>query len=857
MFFNRKLNYTKCFSIIIPPPNITGQLTIGHLLNNTIQDIFARYYIKKNWNLFWIPGLDHAGISTQVQIIKLLRGKKIKFLLKKKFFLLEVLKWKFQYKKFILDQLIQINISCNLSNTVFTLDSNYYTSVIKTFIYLYTQLSIFKKQYLINWCCLNRTSVSDEEIVLKNSIQIIYKIKIFILNSSFKLTTFYTSRIESMLADVAMVSNTNDSRYLLNKSLSGYTVNIFNNLKLVFIKDSNVDYEFGTGLVKITPGHSQTDFLLHKKNNLKIINILNLDGSFNNKTGIYFGTPMYECRKKIYVLLRNLKIVIYEKKYNTLLSYSEKSNLLVEPLLSNQWFLKYSKINNAKHVANQNLIVLWPSFWKKIYINWLTNIKHWCISRQLWWGHKIPIIYLKNTFLISSDRDTFKLNLFKGDKNVLDTWASSWLWHLIISGWPHIKYLKNVNFKKLYPYSLLVTGPDILFFWVIRMILASLKFLYKKKMYLKHIVPFKYIYFTGIVRDELGRKLSKSLGNSPKIIDFLRNHNLDCIRYSIVSNSNISKDFILKNNISESGINFSNKLFHVLKYCILVNLNTNKLLLKSWKSMYRYFDLMIFDTIDNSITLNLINCIQQYTYFLEKKDLNNCLIYLKNFIIQKFCTNYIEFIKNFKENTKKNILNFFILNKILNMIWPFMPTTVDIYSTIQQKFSSSLNLKREGFWNYNKVYKLIFLRRNLKKTYIKLNSIFIYKKFNSNFKTFILKNNQLFLINSNSNYLKNYFILQNIFNKKFMYEDDIICYYPNWVKLKKYVIYNKLNVYIDNIFLIKKWICKKKSLKKSHKQLFIFLVKIKYLLRKKKVFLKNLGLIFQYDLNIYVFNKNV
>ncbi|QPJ58469.1 hypothetical protein E5P55_00575 [Candidatus Pinguicoccus supinus] len=183
---------------------------------------------------------------------------------------------------------------------------------------------------------MNRTSVSDEEIVLKNSIQIIYKIKIFILNSSFKLTTFYTSRIESMLADVAMVSNTNDSRYLLNKSLSGYTVNIFNNLKLVFIKDSNVDYEFGTGLVKITPGHSQIDFLLHKKNNLKIINILNLDGSFNNKTGIYFGTPMYECRKKIYVLLRNLKIVIYEKQYNTLLSYSEKSNLLVEPLLSNQ-----------------------------------------------------------------------------------------------------------------------------------------------------------------------------------------------------------------------------------------------------------------------------------------------------------------------------------------------------------------------------------------------------------------------------------------------------------------------------------------------------------------------------------------
>ena len=525
------------YTIVIPPPNVTGKLHMGHVLNNTIQDILIRKARMEGKNACWIPGTDHASIATESKVTKMLEEQGIsKKDLTREEFLKHAWEWKEEYGGTIINQLQKLGCSCDWDKTSFTMDEDYSKAVLESFVQLYNKGLIYKGSKLVNWCPKSQTALSDEEVMFKEVNGNLWYIK-YAINDSDAFIEIATTRPETMLGDTAIAVNPNDKRY---KELIGKTALLpLVGRSIPIIADNMVDPEFGTGCVKITPAHDLNDYEVGIKHNLEMINIMNPDSSISDKAPEeYRGMSREDARKQIVSDLKDINHLIKEEDYLHKVGYSERGNVPIEYYLSEQWFLKMEDLAKPAISAVRNKeINFYPNHWVKTYNHWMDNIQDWCISRQLYWGHQIPVWYKKDAdrsnqdnWFVSTTPPT-DLENWEQDNDVLDTWFSSWLWPFAVHGWPDIKT------TKYFPTNALVTGPDIIFFWVARMIMSGYEFMGD--------LPFKDVYFTSILRDDKGRKLSKSLGNSPDPITLFEKYGTDATRFSIMLMSPQGSDVYL------------------------------------------------------------------------------------------------------------------------------------------------------------------------------------------------------------------------------------------------------------------------------------------------------------------------
>ena len=509
------------FSIVIPPPNITGKLTMGHVLNNTIQDVLIRKARMEGKNTCWIPGIDHASIATETKVVKMLEEMGIeKEQLSREEFLDHAWKWKEKYGGIIIDQLKKLGCSCDWKRQKFTMDDDYSRSVIKAFVHLYNKGFIYKGHRLVNWCPSSQSAISDEEVIHKEISGKLWYFK-YPIEKDKSFLVVATTRPETLLGDTAIAVNPEDERYA---HLVGSYANIpIVNRKVPIIADEHVDPKFGTGCVKVTPAHDPNDFEIGKRHDLEFINIMNDDASLNENVPQDFqGLSRERARKEVIKRMNLENLLEKTEDHINNIGFSERGNVPIEFYMSEQWYMKMNKlVKPALDAVNDGKIKFYPNHWVKTYNHWMENINDWCISRQLSWGHQIPVWYHKDDVskLHVSEKGPDDKENWVRDKDVLDTWASSWLWPFAVHNWIE----KDNSLKKYYPTNTLVTGPDIIFFWVARMIMSGYEFLGEE--------PFKNVYFTSILRDANGKKFSKSLGNSPDPITLFKEFGTDAVRF--------------------------------------------------------------------------------------------------------------------------------------------------------------------------------------------------------------------------------------------------------------------------------------------------------------------------------------
>ena len=543
------------YSLVIPPPNVTGVLTLGHVLNNTLQDILARRARQTGHEVLWLPGTDHAGIATQTVVERQLRKeeKKTRHDLGRDAFLAKVWEWKEKHGGIIINQLKKLGCSCDWSRERFTMDAAYARKVQEVFIDLYKKGLIYRGKRMVNWCPVSLTALSDEEVIPKKQKGYLYHFKLEVVESPGIWLEIATTRPETIMGDTAIAVNPKDQRYT---HLIGQHVRrplpLESETLLPIIGDEAVDFEFGTGVLKVTPAHDKADYEIGLRHNLPVIDILNPDGSLNDLAGEGFARlDRFEARVEAVERLRELGLLTKEEPYENNVGFSERADVPVEPRLSEQWFLRYPKTIEARDAVKNGLIRFFPKRWEKVYDHWLENIQDWCISRQLWWGHRIPVWYPPEG---TSSEPRVQLESpgegWTQDTDVLDTWFSSWLW-------AH-DTMDEATRAKFYPTSVLVTGPDIIFFWVARMIMAGLEYTRE--------IPFRDVYFTGIIRDKSGRKMSKSLGNSPDPLDLIAKYGADGLRFGIIRVAPQGQDIKFDEKVVEEGRNFANKLWNAARF---------------------------------------------------------------------------------------------------------------------------------------------------------------------------------------------------------------------------------------------------------------------------------------------------
>jgi len=544
------------FSIVIPPPNVTGVLTLGHVLNNTIQDILARHARQTGHEVLWLPGTDHAGIATQTVVERRLRKeeKKTRHDLGREEFLKRVWDWKEHHGGIIINQLKKLGCSCDWDRERFTMDEAYARRVQEVFIDLYNKGRIYRGKRMVNWCPVSLTALSDEEVIPKRHKGYLYHFKVEVVEKPGTFLEIATTRPETIMGDTAVAVNPKDPRYA---GLIGMHVRrplpAGIPAELPIIGDDAVEFDFGTGVLKVTPAHDKADYEIGLRHNLPVLDIMNPDGTLNELAGEEFmGLDRFEAREEAVEKLRDLGILVKEEPYENNVGFSERADVPIEPRLSEQWFLRYPKTEEARSAVRDQLIRFFPTRWEKVYDHWLENIQDWCISRQLWWGHRIPMWYLDKP----DGSQEFRASLeapdegWRQDGDVLDTWFSSWLW-------AH-DTMDEPTRTKFYPTSVLVTGPDIIFFWVARMIMAGLEYTGE--------VPFRNVYFTGIIRDRQGRKMSKSLGNSPDPLDLIAKFGADGLRFGLLRIAPQGQDIRFDEAQVVEGRNFCNKLWNACRY---------------------------------------------------------------------------------------------------------------------------------------------------------------------------------------------------------------------------------------------------------------------------------------------------
>ena len=653
------------YTIVIPPPNVTGILHMGHMLNNTIQDILVRKARMQGYNACWVPGTDHASIATEAKVVKSLSDKGIrKEDLSRKEFLEHAWKWKEHHGGIILEQLKKLGASCDWERTKFTMDHDLSESVKKVFIDLHEKGLIYKGVRMVNWDSEAQTAVSDEEVLYKEIDSKLFHISYQIENENEKVVVA-TTRPETILGDTAICVNPKDKRY---SNLVGKNVYVpLINRKIPIISDEYVDMEFGTGALKITPAHDINDYEIGYRHKLETIDILNNDGTLNEKAKLFVGTDRFKARELIVEELKQNNHLVKIENHKNKVGFSERTNSIIEPKLSMQWFLKMDKISKPAldNVINGN-IKFHPEKFINTYKHWMSNIKDWCLSRQLWWGHRIPVYYYEgNNYVVAkSDKDAYKkikeinpnikFEEIHQDEDVLDTWFSSWIWP--ISVFDGINKPENAEFKYYYPTNDLVTAPEILFFWVARMIISGYEYCDQP--------PFKNVYLTGIVRDKIGRKMSKSLGNSPDPIELIEKYSADGVRVGMLLCSPAGNDLPFDESLCEQGRNFANKIWN--SYRLIKSLNIDqKINQKSHcKSAVLWFE--------NRINLKL----EQINKSFDQYRISESLMITYKLIWDDFCSWYLEIIKpSFGEALDKETYEKtkYFLKTLLKLIHPFMP----------------------------------------------------------------------------------------------------------------------------------------------------------------------------------------
>jgi valyl-tRNA synthetase len=558
----------KAFSIVIPPPNVTGTLTLGHVLNNTIQDILARRGRMQGFEVLWLPGMDHAGVATQTAVEKHLRKteKKTRHDLGREEFLRRVLEWQDEHGGIIIEQLKRLGCSCDWSRQRYTLDDGYVRAVLKVFVDLYKKGLIYRGRRMINWDPAAQTALSDEEVISKPQKGNLYYVRYEVVEEPGRFLEVATTRPETIMADTGVAVHPKDKRYV--DLIGKHAWRPLAREKLPIVADEAIDPEFGTGVLKVTPGHDKMDFEIGARHKLPIIDVLTANGRIEcPAVPELHGLDRFEARTKAAELLKELGLLSKVEPYENNVGFSERSEVPVEPRISEQWFLRYPKTEEALAVVRDHLIRFFPVHWEKVYAQWLENIQDWCISRQVWWGHRIPAWYTKAE---SGKRKAGNENIYVGidppadsgswiqDDDTLDTWFSSWLWAY--------ETMDGETRKKFYPTSVLVTAPDIIFFWVARMIIAGLEFKPGKSDRVEDNIPFRDVFFTGLIRDQKGWKMSKSLGNSPDPLELINKYGADGLRFGLMRIAPSGQDIRFDEKQIEEGRNFATKLWNAARF---------------------------------------------------------------------------------------------------------------------------------------------------------------------------------------------------------------------------------------------------------------------------------------------------
>jgi valyl-tRNA synthetase len=670
------------YCIVIPPPNVTGILHMGHMLNNTIQDVLVRRARMQGKNACWVPGTDHASIATEAKVVAKLKEEGIdKKNLTRDGFLSHAWMWKEKHGGIILEQLKKLGASCDWQRTRFTMEDALYESVIDVFIDLYNKGLIYRGIRMVNWDPKALTALSDEEVIFKEQNSKLYYLK-YKIEGEDNYVIVATTRPETILGDTAVCVHPEDQRYY---SLKGKNVIVpIANRIVPIIFDEYVDKEFGTGALKITPAHDINDYALGIKHKLDSIDIFNDNGTLNQFGLHYEGMDRFECRKKIVEDLKEEDLLFKEEDYVNKIGCSERTDAVIEPKLSLQWFLRMEDISKeALRVVEDDIIKFHPSKFKNTYRYWMENVKDWCISRQLWWGQRIPAYHLPNKeFVVAKTREealrltnekfpneNYTLNDLKQDEDVLDTWFSSWLWPLSV--FDGIRYPENKDIKYYYPTNDLITAPEILFFWVARMIIAGLEY--------RNEIPFKNVYLTGIVRDKQGRKMSKSLGNSPDPIELIEHYGADGVRVGMLMSSPAGNDLLFDQSYCEQGRNFSNKIWNALR------------LVRGWEiedSPQPQHSKIAIEWFKAKLNETLIELEDDFA----KYRLSESLMKVYKLIWDDFCSWYLEIIKPAyqkpidRETYNQTILLFEDLMKVLHPYMPFL--TEEIYHILKERKSN-------------------------------------------------------------------------------------------------------------------------------------------------------------------------
>jgi len=630
------------YSIVIPPPNVTGVLHMGHVLNNTIQDILARRARLDGKEVLWLPGTDHAGIATQVMVEKQLRKNegKTRHDLGREEFLKRVWDWKKEKGGIIINQLKKLGCSCDWSRERFTMDERYSKCIQKIFVDLYKKGYIYRGKRMVNWCPASLTALSDEEVIMEPHKGFLYYFKIEIAEEPGTFLTIATTRPETIPGDSAIAVNPKDERYA--KFIGKHAIRPLpreNQKPIPIVGDESVEFEFGTGVLKVTPAHDKTDFEIGRRHNLEVTDIMNPDGTMNALAGTdLVGMERFAARDKSVELLRELGLLVKEEPYENKVGISERAKVPIEPRLSEQWFLKYPSVVAARACVASGKMKFHPERWSKVYEHWMGNLQDWCISRQLWWGHRIPVWYSKN--------DSAKIHCditppadpenWTQDPDVLDTWFSSWLWPFATMGWdldtPEAEMPELL--KKFYPTTDLVTGPDIIFFWVARMIMAG--FEWRKEL------PFRNVYFTGIVRDKLGRKMSKTLGNSPDPLDLIARYGADALRFGTMRSAPLGQDVLFDEKNVELGRNFCNKLWNAARFRQMSGPAADN---SSLGAIVARIDPALCDADDHAVLDGLLRLVRGCSDALANYEFNAYTQQLYSFFWNDFCDWYVEVAK--------------------------------------------------------------------------------------------------------------------------------------------------------------------------------------------------------------------
>ncbi|HAM70370.1 MAG TPA: valine--tRNA ligase [Verrucomicrobiales bacterium] len=650
------------FSIVIPPPNVTGMLTLGHVLNNTIQDILARRARMQGFEVLWLPGTDHAGIATQTVVERTLKKQgliKHRNDLGREKFLEKVWEWKEKHGGIIIQQLKKLGASCDWSRERFTMDRDYSRAVAGVFVDLYRKGLIYRGKRMVNWCPASQTALSDEEVEMKEQQGLLYYFKVEVAEEPGTFLTIATTRPETIPGDTAVAVNPKDPRYarLIGKHVlrplpSEYAAD---RKRIPIVGDEHVDFEFGTGVLKVTPAHDRADFDIGQRHKLPVVEVINADGSMNDLAGRDLaGLDRFAARKAAVEALGALGLLEKEEPYKNNVGYSQRADVPIEPRLSEQWFLKYPSLEAAREVVASGKMKFHPDRWAKVYDHWLEKIQDWCISRQLWWGHQIPVWYRQQNGKqeIHCDVEPPTGAGWTQDPDVLDTWFSSWLWAY--------ETMDAATRRKFYPTSVLVTGPDIIFFWVARMIFAGFEYM--------GALPFHDVYYTGIIRDKQGRKMSKSLGNSPDPLDLIAKFGADALRFGVMRSAPLGQDILFDEQNVELGRNFANKLWNACRFRQMQGGETEA-----------EIDPRALASEDKWILLKLNVALRELDTAFTEYNFSAAAQTLYRFFWNEYCDWYVEASKavffgtdEARKGAKLAVIDF-VLAHTLRMFHPFMP----------------------------------------------------------------------------------------------------------------------------------------------------------------------------------------